>query len=102
MMSDFWLPLDQYSDDLDLAANALGGQLYQGTLALMLGAGASKGMGLPNWWQLVRLCREEIGLSYDTIGRGTSNEELRELVGEVETRERGRGQVPGSCSAQSL
>jgi hypothetical protein len=83
-MSEFWLAPDQYSADLDLAADALGTQLYRGTLGLMLGAGTSKGLGLPNWWELVQLCRKEVGLPYETIHAETSNEDLRGMVDEIE------------------
>jgi hypothetical protein len=46
--------------DEDLAIEYLAGHLIDGTIVLFLGAGASKGFGLPTWIELANKFREEI------------------------------------------
>lgn len=45
------------------ALDFLAANLQQGTLALFLGAGASSGMGLPEWFDFVNKIREKVGLA---------------------------------------
>lgn len=45
------------------AAHYLGESLLHGELALLLGAGVSRGSGLPSWQTLVEGCEDELGLN---------------------------------------
>ncbi|MFZ2526225.1 MAG: hypothetical protein WAX14_01030, partial [Rhodococcus sp. (in: high G+C Gram-positive bacteria)] len=47
------------------AAAELAGYLRKGELALLLGAGVSRGLELPNWQRLVEVCEEECSISPD-------------------------------------
>jgi hypothetical protein len=47
------------------AAAELAGYLRKGQLALLLGAGVSQGLGLPNWARLVELCEEACSITPD-------------------------------------
>ncbi|ERJ87064.1 hypothetical protein HMPREF1990_01881 [Porphyromonas gingivalis W4087] len=46
--------------DRDFAVDYLAGHLIEGTIVLFLGAGASKGFGLPSWIELANKLRDEI------------------------------------------
>ncbi len=60
--------------------------LSEGSLVLLVGAGISKGVGLPVWWELVRRCLRLAGCTSDArkIRKSTSNERLRVMVDNVE------------------
>ena len=78
-------PLDYYG--ADEAIDSLSACLYEGNLVLFLGAGISKNIGLPIWWELVRRCVNRVGgLEGDEINEYSSNEELREAMEGVERR----------------
>lgn len=59
--------------DPDVAAAALATYLCRGELSLLLGAGVSRGLGLPNWVELVKKCEVASGLA---DGSGESSLEL--------------------------
>lgn len=48
-----WLNIADYSQDIDLAEVHISEALYNGQLALLLGAGVSADFGLPKWWKLI-------------------------------------------------
>jgi SIR2-like domain len=54
-------PLDLLANP-DEAARYLGEHLFRGSLALVLGAGVSKPLGLPTWEELLAACFKEIGV----------------------------------------
>ncbi len=64
-----------------LAINFLAKQLIKGNLTLFLGAGTSKGFGLPNWLELVNGLREKVGLK--KIVDYTTAEDLQNAADEV-------------------
>ena len=81
------LHTEEYIDHglrLDLVAE----HLQHGSLALVLGAGASAGMGLPNWKTLVQRCLEAASIPFDPrrLERNPSAEQLGLLINDVETR----------------
>lgn len=78
------IPLDYH--DRATASDTLADNLSNGTLALFVGAGASRCMGLPLWWELVKRCVDKIGPPDPTINEGTSNEKLRSLMEAVEKK----------------
>lgn len=49
----------------EAAAAELAGYLRKGQLALLLGAGVSQGLRLPNWQRLVELCEEACSITPD-------------------------------------
>lgn len=55
--------------------------LRNGTLTLFLGAGASKGFGLPNWIDLINSLRKEVNL--DEISNSPSADDLQHAADEV-------------------
>lgn len=57
--------------------------LRKGTLVLFLGAGASKGFGLPNWKDLINLLRKEVELP--EITDSPSADDLQHAADEVKT-----------------
>ncbi|MFL5381066.1 MAG: SIR2 family protein [Longimicrobiaceae bacterium] len=62
--------------------------LHHGSLALVLGAGASAGMGLPTWPELVRRCLDGAGVPYDPkqLEGNPTAERLGLLIDEVEDK----------------
>lgn len=59
------------------AQNELAGHLRRGELVLLLGAGVSKPLGLPNWSELVERCESRAGISANSK---SSLDERIELV----------------------
>jgi hypothetical protein len=57
------LPLEFYRDHHDDACTYLAEQLRRGSVALFLGAGVSKPLGLPNWKDLVTKCLVKAGIT---------------------------------------
>lgn len=73
-----------YFAELTVQNNAvkhLAKRLYDGTLVLFIGAGASRGFGLPNWVELVNDLRKEVGLPI--ISNPTSADDLQLSADEV-------------------
>ena len=61
----------------------LSGHLYDGKLALALGAGASKFFGFPLWWELVHgICVEHDGES--SVNEDITTDKLTDAVDEIE------------------
>ena len=77
------LPLQTYASDANLCIEELALRLRSGSLALMLGAGASHGFGLPQWWELVRDCAQAVGLP-DVVDENTPVDALMTTAGKVE------------------
>ncbi|RNC86262.1 MAG: hypothetical protein ED556_08165 [Winogradskyella sp.] len=65
----------------DFAIKFLAKQLIKGNLTLFLGAGTSKGFGLPNWLELVNALRVRSGL--DQLDEATSAEDLQRGADDV-------------------
>jgi hypothetical protein len=65
----------------DRAQDFLVSHLTQGTLILFIGAGASTGLGLPNWPDLINRLRNGVGLS--TIATFQSAEDLQKAADQV-------------------
>jgi len=79
-----YLPVSYY--DIGSARDQIATCLGEGSLALFVGAGASKGVGLPLWWELVKTCAEAAGLPHDDISDQTPNETLRSKMEDVEAQ----------------
>jgi len=76
------LPLPLFAKNEKLVKTALSEHLYEGKLALALGAGASRFLGFPVWWQLVHeICDNYRGKS--SINEDTSTDELINTVDEI-------------------
>lgn len=70
----------------EAAAVALARYLSEGSLALLLGAGVSKGVGLPNWYELVKKCLVDVGLKAEAgaLRKNCSIEILLNAIDKVE------------------
>lgn len=88
------LPLETYAADPRLSSGVLSEILRNGSLALVLGAGVSAGMGLPKWWKLVKECSEAAGRN-ERITSRTPIDKLLRIMSEVE-REVSRGLPVGT------
>jgi len=73
-----------YLKDLGNAKTYLADHLTKGTLVLFLGAGASTGFGLPNWFQLIEYLRDKSGLPY--ISNYASAEDLQKAADQVKNK----------------
>lgn len=69
----------------NMAIQMLARRLRSGSLALAVGAGASAGLGLPNWYQLVNRCLRKAAISA-VVSKRTSNDTLRSLVRQIEEK----------------
>lgn len=76
-------PYDNYDNNKDLAATALADFLINGSLALFIGAGASKNRGLPLWWELVKKCANDANIKGNKIDKNTNTETLRQIMEKV-------------------
>jgi len=84
------MSLDKYSFSIklmvgndDLIKMTLSDHLYDGNLALALGAGVSKFLGFPLWWELVKEIESEYTGS-SSVNGSTSNEELKDIIDNIE------------------
>lgn len=78
-----WIPISQIANSDLLIKNILSEYLYEGKLALALGAGTSQFLGFPLWWELVHgICVEHHGTS--SINKDTTTSELKAAVDEIE------------------
>lgn len=85
-LSQLTLPLECYTDEA-LAIDYLARCLFEGTLALVIGAGASKYMGLPSWPELVGRCIAYANVpSEDKISDEIDGTELMKLMDPVENK----------------
>ncbi len=73
------LPLSVLKSDHNLVANIIANIIHEGSLALVLGAGVSRGLGFPTWENLVVECAKIVGIenqidvSSDTKIRESTN-----------------------------
>lgn len=74
------------------AVSHLAYNLNEGTLVLFLGAGTSKGFGLPSWLELVNLLRKDVGLS-DLSSTGVTAEDLQHAADEVQDKLKGKAEL---------
>lgn len=75
-------------NELKFQSNAvrhLAHNLNEGSLVLFLGAGASKGFGLPTWLELVNFLRTDVGLPV-LADVGVSAEDLQHAADEVQDK----------------
>ena len=78
---------DYYFDNPDKAIKPLAEKLVAGELAIVLGAGASSGLGMPRWWELVKKCIEISALDCnEDITEKTTNERLTEITELIQTK----------------
>jgi hypothetical protein len=72
--------------DPEAAAVELARYLKEGSLVLLIGAGASRGVGLPLWHELVKRCLVSVGLDKEAAAtrRSTPAESLRSAMDKVE------------------
>lgn len=82
------IPTGSY--DKKLSIRELAKSLHYGSLALVIGAGASIGLGFPSWWELVKRCREKSGLEATDINENSSSDKITKMTGAVE-KEQGGG-----------
>jgi hypothetical protein len=82
------LPLRSY--DKENSKQALAEMLSMGSLALVMGAGASKGLGLPLWFELVNRCLKYANL--EDKGLVDSKSDPNTLLKKIEIVERATGQ----------
>lgn len=77
------IPIKLIAEDNRLITTMLSEHLFEGKLALALGAGVSKFLGFPRWWELVDgICVEHNGES--SINELTTIDELNLTVDEIE------------------
>lgn len=81
-MNNFGSALEDYVSKPDKCTLKLSAHLNDGSLSLMLGAGASKGFGLPNWKDLVISCVLNDNPKYK-IKKNYTNNELKVLMDNV-------------------
>ena len=78
------LPLESY--DIDSSIEELAQCLSDGTLALIIGAGISKSLGLPDWHELVINCGELADFDTSSINNETSEDKLGIFVDKIENK----------------
>ena len=80
---DYLIPISSLVDNDKLITKMLSEHLYDGKLALALGAGVSKFLGFPLWWKLVHgICVEHDGKS--SINEDSTTDELKDAVDKIE------------------
>ena len=77
------LPIHAYVGNRELCIKVAGHFLSRGQLTAMLGAGASRGMGLPDWHTLVERLIAATGID-DSLDANASPEALMRIVNKVE------------------
>jgi hypothetical protein len=78
------LPLTDYQDHA-LAQIKLAEYLHSGSLALFLGAGVSRAIGLPDWVTLVRRCMSAVG-EQANVSEDTSIDDLLSRIESIEKK----------------
>jgi hypothetical protein len=71
-------------EDKDIAADYLSTCLQEGSLVLFLGAGASKGFGLPDWVELINELRADVRINRSPLLSTASAEELQRAADQVQ------------------
>lgn len=65
-------------------APAVAGYLKEGALVLLLGAGVSRAVGLPLFWELVQRILKDAGHPWDDVGSNSDADQLRLRLDRVE------------------
>jgi SIR2-like protein len=81
-MNKFKYPLRDYCNKKNDCIGLLSEHLNEGSLSLLLGAGASSGFGLPAWKDLVEDCAKQ-AISSFTPKVGYTNAELKQIMDHV-------------------
>ncbi len=76
---DFSVFTPERMSEPSMAAAILGRLLHRGELVLLLGAGASVGMGLPDWAGLVTTCAAHLGSTEDYSAVSSGRELMRSI-----------------------
>lgn len=79
------LPISAIAADPAIAKTQICNKLVEGSLALMLGAGVSVGMGLPPWHKLVTACLELASLPNAQISATSSADQLTRAINPIES-----------------
>lgn len=77
--------ISQFVGRPKISSRFLGSELRNGRLSLFVGAGISKSLGLPLWWELVQRCCDAAGVPAK-LDAAARNEDLRLLMDAVEKR----------------
>jgi hypothetical protein len=82
-----WGPVRGYIANQGDALAAAADCLVEGHLALLLGAGVSRSLGFPVWFELVKQCLDRSGFAVEAAGvtADTDGETLRNLAQKVES-----------------
>jgi hypothetical protein len=95
-MKTAWMPIKAYTSDRDLVKKVLVEQLDVGSLAAVLGAGVSKDLEFPLWWELVRDTRREAGFSdWTSVTKKTPANEISLMIDAVENKASTQQQYTG-------
>ena len=79
---NYVIPISSLANNDELITRMLSEHLYDGKLALALGAGVSRFLGFPLWWELVHgICVEHYGES--SVNKDTTTNELKDTVDEI-------------------
>lgn len=98
------IPIDMLMKDPRACELQLSQHLMRGELCIVLGAGISHGIGLPNWPDLVKSCLERSGMTdkATAVNADTSNEDLRRRMEDVESQSKGNFAAYQSIVRDSL
>lgn len=80
------LPADAFKDSMTQCISAAATELRLGTLSIALGAGVSRGMGLPTWLELVNECCGATGHPLIPLGDSRNNRALLSAMTHVEKK----------------
>ena len=80
---DSLIPLSSLANNAELIKRTLSKYLYEGKLAVALGAGVSKFLDFPLWWQLVHELCVERGCE-SSIDKDSTTEQLTQTVDTIE------------------
>jgi hypothetical protein len=83
IFDDLQIPIESY--DEDVAKEVLASLLHVGCLSLVIGAGSSKGLGLPVWWELVNRCLKKAKIK-TKVNSKTSSQALMTKMDLVERK----------------
>ena len=84
-MIDYGFPLEDYANEKGECVNLAASYLNNGVLSLLLGAGTSRGFGLPNWKDLVVNCHSTLFLGTNYKNE-YENHELKKLADAIKSK----------------